>query len=432
MKKILVIILSLALLVLILGIEREVLAISADDFLPPAEGGSTEVEGEVTEENGVVTAETAQDGFNHANQELDFIQQNFKTVEFGSGVGFLAGGSHSYQTHENPNATILEKRLAYVIAYTKAKAELAQGLRGGESVAQEKLFEHIDNVNTSSDTVANIAEGYEEDIVQAREALLRGYVIYDVKDDTDAQTVTVTIASTPKTINAVANVSTGLVQSASINEGLDYVLRQVNNGVVPPLGGRVITVPETGEMAIVSFGSDIIPKHDNKNVEAQLKQGAQRNAEMRALDAMVGIIEGDEIAWSSGLMTSQDFQSQDYEEIRNDDGEIIDRRVLDETKQTFTTEAQRTDAYQSFREGRFPPGVNTRLYEDGDWIYAISVYLPNISQEAEDFYDQMQNLDESDSEDEESENDVVSDEYKSGDDDAEQGPSGEVSPPGDL
>ena len=432
MKKFLVISLSLFLMVLLLGVGDEILALSADDFIPPAEGGSTEVESEVTEENGVVTAETAQDGFNHANQELDFIQQNFKTVEFPSGIGFLAGGSHSYQTHENPDATILEKRLAYVIAYTKAKAELAQGLRGGESVAQEKLFEHMDNVITSSDTVANIAQGYQEDIVQAGEALLRGYVIYDVKDNTDAQTVTVTIASTPKTINAVANVSTGLVQSASINEGLDYVLRQVNNGVVPPLGGRVITVPETGEMAIVSFGSDIIRQHDNSSVEATMKQASQRAAEMRALDAMVGIIEGDEMAWSSGLMTSQEFQSQDYEEIRNDDGEIVDRRILDETKQTFTAEIQQTDAYQSFREGRFPPGVNTRLYEDGDWMYAISVYLPNISQEAEDFYEQMQNPNASDSETEDSEDEVVSDEYKSGDDDAEQGPSGEVSPPGDL
>lgn len=432
MKKTLVIILSLSLLVLILGRGEQALAISADDFIPPVEGGSTEVEGKVAEENGLVTAETAQDGFNHANQELDFIQQNFKTVEFPSGIGYLAGGSHRYQTHENPDATLLEKRLAYVIAYTKAKAELARGLRGGESMAKEKLLEHIDNVVTSTDTVANIAQNYDEDIVQATEALLRGYVIYDVKDDTDSQTVTVTIATSNKTLAAVANVSGGLVQSASINEGLDYILEQVNNGVVPPLGGRVITVPETGEIAIVSFGSEIILSHDDPNVEATMKQGAQRAAQMRSLDAMVGIIEGDEMAWQGGYMMSREFQHQDYEVIRDNNGEIIERKILDEAKKTFTTKIQQTNAYQSFREGRFPPGVNTQLYEDGSWMYAISVYLPNISQEAEDFYEQMQNPGASDSESEESDDEILSDEYKSGDDDTEQGPSGEVSPSEDL
>jgi hypothetical protein len=432
MKKNIIIILSLSLLVLTLGIENHVFALSPNDFIPPAEGGSNEVAGKVTEENGVIAAETAQDGFNHANQELDFVQQNFKTVEFPSGIGFLAGASHSYQIHENPDATMLEKRLAYVIAYTKAKAELARGLRGGESRAQEKLLEHMDNVITSTDTVANIAQGYEEDIVQATEALLRGYVIYDVRDNQNSKTVSVTIASSNKTIAAAANISGGLVQSASINEGLDYILKQVNNGLVPPMGGRVITVPATGETAIVSFGSDIIRHHDNSNVEATMRQAAQRAAKMRALDAMVGIIEGDEMAWQGGLMTSQEFQSQDYEEIRNNNGEIVERRILAETKQTFTTQIQQTDAYQSFREGRFPPGVNTKLFEDGSWMYAVSVYLPSMSQKAEDFYEKMQNPEAGSSGGGEKEGKVLSDEYKSGDNEAEQGPSGEVSPSEEL
>lgn len=409
-----------------------IMAISADDFLAPAEGGTPNVEGEVTEEDGVVIAQTAQDGFNYANQELDFVMQNVKTVEFPSGLGFLAGGSHSYQTHENPDATLLEKRLAYVLAYTKAKIELAKELKGGESIAQEKLVEHMENIVTSTDTSVNLTQVYEEDIVQATEALLRGYVIYDVKDDTEAQTVTVTIATSNKTLSAVSNVSGGLVQTSSLNEGLDYVLKQITNGVVPPMGGRVITVPQTGQTAVVSFGSDILRQHENSNVEATMRQASQRAAQMRSLDAMVGIIEGDDMAWLGGLTTSQEFQSEDYAEIRNSNNELVERKVLDKTKQNFIIEFQQTDAYQSFREGRFPPGVNTRLYEDGRWIYAISVYLPNLTQQVEDFYDEMQDPDSNDSAAEQENDEVVSDEYQSGEDDIEQGPSGEVSQPGDL
>ena len=54
---------------------NSVLALSAADFVPPAQGGSTEVKGEVEEEEGVVNAQSAQDGFNHAQQNLKKIQQ---------------------------------------------------------------------------------------------------------------------------------------------------------------------------------------------------------------------------------------------------------------------------------------------------------------------------------------------------------------------
>ncbi|MFY9495030.1 MAG: hypothetical protein WAQ17_07560, partial [Limnochordia bacterium] len=102
--------------------------------------------------------------------------------------------------------------------------------------------------------------------------------------------VYVSIVTTPKTLSAIANVSGSVIRCASIDHGIDYVLRQVSYGVVPPVGGKVITVPATGQVALISFGSDIIGQHENPTVDETLLQASERAAAIRANDAMIGMI----------------------------------------------------------------------------------------------------------------------------------------------
>lgn len=87
----------------------------------------------------------------------------------------------------------------------------------------------------------NISGQYVEDLDQVAEGLLRGYVVYEVDHDPEYQEVYVSIVTTPKTLSAIANVSGSVIRCASIDHGIDYVLRQVSYGVVPPVGGKVLT-----------------------------------------------------------------------------------------------------------------------------------------------------------------------------------------------
>ncbi len=417
----------LLMVLIIFGFCGPVFALSAADFLPPVKGGSSEIEGEVTEVEGVIVAESAQDAFNFANQQLEFVQEKFKMVEFPSGIGFISGGSHIYRVHESYNATLLEKRQAYVFAYTKAKAELALGLRGLTGYGYDRLTENLDLVDTSVDTVVNFSDFYEERILQSTEALLRGYVIFDVRDDVENRTVYVTLATSHRTLEAVASVSGGLIQAADLAEGIDYVLDQVTLGVVPPVGGTVVRVPATGEIAVVSFGSEIIRRHDDPATEARLLQTAQRAAEMRSRDALIGIMTGDAVTWQSGLRTVTEFETQEYKEIRDIYGNLVEYRVLDDTKTTFISVMELTDDYQSIRAGNFPPGVTTRLYRDGSWYFAISVYIPSVTHQVEDFYELMKTAGRP-----ARPGGPLSTDYVPGEEEAEEGPTGEVTPPGEL
>ena len=76
---------SLLALGVVLAIAVGGLAFSADDFLPPVEGGSTEIAAAVSEtKDGIVEAESAQDGFNYASQSLRDLGGGFRQVMFGS------------------------------------------------------------------------------------------------------------------------------------------------------------------------------------------------------------------------------------------------------------------------------------------------------------------------------------------------------------
>jgi hypothetical protein len=120
--------------------------VTADDFLPVVQGGSAAVKQpeKVAVSDKVVTAATAQDAINAAVQENkkklkdnDAPEVGAKMVKFPSGLGFVASGLANYRTMENPVATRIAKRKAYVIAFTQAKKALAEKLQsqGIKSVA---------------------------------------------------------------------------------------------------------------------------------------------------------------------------------------------------------------------------------------------------------------------------------------------------------
>ena len=415
------------LLCLVFGLSGVGFAASIDQFIAPVDGGPTVVVNVVVEgQDGIVEAQTAQDGFNYASQNIRPLKGGFREVLFGSGFGYVAGSAEYYEVFDNPNATQQSLRLAYVRAFTKAKAELTRGLKGVSGRGLEILLEQLSDVTTAMESAYNISTQYGEDLAQVVEGLLRGYVVYEVEHSPERQEVYVSIVTTPKTLAAVSHASGAVLRCSSINNGIDYVMREISYGIIPPVGGKVISVPVTGETAVISFGSDIIREHENPTVVRTLLQASERAATIRANDAMIGMIEGDQVIWLSGLRSTTEYSQTEFKAIL-DENANVHYEVLDEVKNEFLNTMQLTDDYATFRSGHMPPGVASQVYSDGYWVYVVNVYLPASSGRAGDFYDQMQKAVPN-----EQSRRMDPNYQPGGNSPLQKGPSGRVSSPDDL
>lgn len=314
-------------------------ASSCEQFIAPVDGGRRDVAGLIREgPDGIIEAENAQDGFNYASNAVRSAKGGFRQVLFPSGFGYTAGATECYEVFEDPNAAQQRLRQAYFQAFIKAKAELTRGLRGLQGRGREILEEHIVEIDLALHSAYKPSSQCVADLEQVIEGLVCGYVVYEVDHDPQNQEVYVAVVTTPRTASTIANLSDFVVSCTSIDYGIDYVIRQISYGVIPPIGGKLITVPATGEVALISFGSEIIPRHENPTVEETYSQAAQRTAAISAKDAMIKMINGPS------------------------------------------------------RSGHLPVGVASQIYSNGSWIYVVNVYLPNAVREARRCYEEMQKV----------------------------------------
>ncbi|MBN1852863.1 MAG: hypothetical protein JW829_09070 [Pirellulales bacterium] len=371
--------------------------VTADDFLPVVQGGPVDVKQpeKVVVKDDVVTAATAQDAVNAAVQENindlqggDTGEVGAQMVKFPSGLGFVATGVASYRTMTNPTATRIAKRKAYVIAFTMAKKNLAEILGGLTNEGKETVREALVNINLPETEMTNISSASEESLKQTVDMMLRGFVIYQVRDDTAQNSVYVTIVTTPKTRGKLARPAPNVVEADSLRDGLNQVIDEVRTGLVPPVGGRIVMMRSTGETAFVGFGSDIVRTSENRAVQLKHNLSAQKIASARAKDALCGLMVGDRATWEGSVVESLKDQVQEFESLDSEDPlarkDPTAVRKLDEARQTFVARLETNDMYKSARRGILPPGVNTKSWFDDDhaWAYAMSVYVPSLTNAA--------------------------------------------------
>jgi hypothetical protein len=371
---------------------------TAMDFLPPAMGGPTEIKkpNEVKVSAEVVQAADAQDAINAAVQanvgqieDNDFESQAVR-VQFGSGWGYVATGSSQYRASSNLDLSRISKRKAYVIAFAIAKKKLAETLNGINISGQESVRQTLATVSLpDQETLANIATNTDECRRQAVQMMLRGFVVYEVKDATDQDTVYVSIATSPKTVAAVGRQAPHAINADSLAGGLTQVIAEIKSGIVPPVGGKIVNVPKTGETAFVGFGSAVVRSNSNSVVQSRLKYESRRIAEMRAKDALTSFLQGNETSWRGGLVDKyrdeiKQFEQRDDPLLPTDPAAY---RKLDQERDTMISTLKTSNVYQSVVNGRLPAGVTTKNWydSDGSWSYGMSVYIPSHSQAAADF-----------------------------------------------
>ncbi|MDR1979723.1 MAG: hypothetical protein LBQ42_13390 [Synergistaceae bacterium] len=402
MKKFFVKALSVA-FVLSFSFTPALAALSVDDFVPPiqasdeaerAEQRTVREPGEVKEVRGEVTgkpaisAKSAQDAL---NVWVAKRVRGFDEILFPSGFGFVATGIGIYERLDNPVATRASQRGAYVRAYMDAKSQLAEGLTGVLTSGNTEAFSRIATINESlGQTLANVEDVTVESVRQRVDALLRGYVVYDVLDDVNASRVFLTIATTPRTQGHYDRPDASTLSAASVQEGLAQVLAEIERGLTPPVGGRTIFVPATGELAFVGFGSAIIGRHDSAAVQARLELNAEEIARVRATNALCGIIVGEEIASPTETDAEIRSMSKDFEELSRNDPIVKENPEhpgyvkLQNRKSAFRAAETTRRVITGATRGMLPPGVKHQSWADEDraFTYAVAVYLPSATERA--------------------------------------------------
>jgi len=369
----------------------------ADEIISILQGGTRTVQQPqaVKVEKKSVTAATAQDAVNAA------IEQNKKDlqgpsgpsvgatmVKFPSGLGYVATGAATYRLVENPVLSRIAKRKAYVIAFADAKRHLAEILSGLSNEGKETIRQSLTNINLPKDEMTNISSDSVESLNQAVEMMLRGFVIYEVNDDTKQNTVTVSIVTTPKTRGKLDRTASVMVSVNTLSEGLEQVIQEVRTGLVPPVGGRIITVKATNETAYVGFGSSVVRTSNNSAVQAKLNLAAQKIAAVHSKDALCGLLIGDLTSWRGGVVDSLKDEVQEFQELSKDDPlaktSPAGVKKLEKARQSLISQMRTEDLYESARSGKLPPGVVTRTWFDEDhaWSYAMSVYVPSLTKAA--------------------------------------------------
>jgi hypothetical protein len=384
-------------------------AVTADDFLPPVQATTPEQKEEllvVKEKNAVKTEVDTDLGLpvTRGGSLQDAINKIVEKPKQGchlaqvrpeDGIVFVATGQGSYNpAHANVVASRIEQRNAYLEAFVNAKAELARttgdlAYRG--AIDFDKKTERLD---TSDKGLTNIEKDLSESQKQSVSKVLKGYVTYAVHDD-GAGKVFVTIVSSPKTRGQYNRGGSDGLTAANLRDGLNTVLADIRSGIVPPVGGRIIEVSATGEIAFVGFGSSVVRKDEEPDVQAELDLQAEQVAELRAIDALAGIILGDDTRWEGHADEATSKQVKDFQRMEQSvplgqgtQGEVQEyqKRVKDMRNSLSSSTSVKT-----LREGKLPPGIMRQSYIDDNayFAYGIAVYVPSLTEDVRKGIEEM-------------------------------------------
>ena len=350
------------------------------DMMPARPGESVEPVGKVVSEENFVVAENEADGLAVAHQQLiDSNSDGVRLIKVGSGEAILSTGSDFYRVYENINATLLSKRAAYNRAYMNAKKGLAQDLNGLQNSCESAASIASEAIDTGTDSLANQGIAQTEACKESVQASLAGFATYDVFDNPEDKSVRVTIISSPKTRKAITASKGATYSSNDPNEAFKTAINDLQKGLLPPVGAKVITNATTGEIIILGYGSAINRTNKNASVARRLRQGAERRSQTLARNALISTMQGEKVFWEGGFSDDMVETTEQYET----DPELEDpstAKALDEEREQFLSVISQTDDYRTAASGQLPPGVKSQTFtsEDGYWSYTFSIYAPSL------------------------------------------------------
>ncbi len=361
-------------------------AIATEEFsltdMIPARPGAQVAGAEQAQVSGdVVVAKDTNVAVAVAHQALiDDNEDGIKMIQVGSGTGILSIGSASYNTYDNMNASLLSKRGAYNQAYLIAKKQLIENMKGVEHQCSNVVSAIMDSIDTGVESTVNEQTNMMEACKESVSGSLAGFVTYDVYDNVDEKGVRVSLISTPKTRAQIKENRGAVAVTTEPNAIFQQVIGDVKSGVLPPVGAKVLTNAETGEVIVLGYGSAIARQNRNKTVARKLKGVAKSQSQTRARSALLATIQGEQVYWQGSFNEKQmeGTKQFEYEDPYLNDPQQV--KILEEDRSTFLNQLKTSDEYSTVVKGKLPPGVSVKSFasDDGFWQYSVAVYAPSL------------------------------------------------------
>lgn len=301
-------------------------------------------------------------------------------IETGSGYGVVGVGSAWYDTNRsNSNLVLEDQRRAWMEADLAARAQVARFLNQVDVKGKQEIQSRLHLANTDEFSGANLDATSTEDYSAVVSAMVTGLVTYDVLDDPETGEVRVSVVSTPKTRGETRNAGSRTVLASSIEAGMAQIMNQLALNVVPPVGAKLVTVPQTGETVYVGFGADVIQSHENKRIQGEIRAAAQKAAELRATSALVALLRGQRIETESSFSSRFDEMITEFDRITDESGEIVIKEARI-GRASVVSEKVNESTTASVVDGKAPAGTMIKVFErpGSRWVYVLAVYAESI------------------------------------------------------
>ena len=305
-----------------------------------------------------------------AGMELD--GDGVQLLEVGSGLAVISRNTAYYPIDQkNPALLLRGQRFAAVQAQTNAEVGLMTFFEGMETSRALEIRDRLKTEDTNESSAASVEFRAAESGHSVACGILRGAVTYKIDDRPDEGSISIWVVSSPGTRRVVRRSSSRGVTVADYAKGLDLVKAAVLSGVTPPDGARMLTVPSTGEVAWVGYGSAILNP-------IQMKRGGRMKATLlsRAKSDAVQFARASLVSCMRGVPIKSNSQNKsDYSDSQESVTNLLDGSVENEASTVSTTESKSL-LQKILKNGTVPADVTTHtvLSKDGNWMIGFAIY----------------------------------------------------------
>ncbi len=292
-------------------------------------------------------------------------------------AGLMVTGVAAYETNfANPDAARLARRGAYVRAHADAMRKLTEKVYGGDVERQLAIVNKVINGKTGDMSLETEENQTKENIQAASSGLIRGAQTFKCEDEGGRVRIWLFVTNDSATGNRHVNSATKVASAREFQAALDSIMDEILSGFLPPIGGKVVHCPETGQATYVGFGSSII-------LNTRLGEDtAQRKAELRAKAGLVGCISGTQVDYSEYLQGEELNIASDFRSF----GETLPPAEGDEQLvEGFTAAIAQTEkfgeAITQVTKGKLPAATMGTSFVDEENGWLTTVYFYTVGAE---------------------------------------------------
>ncbi len=222
----------------------------------------------------------------------------------------------------------------------------------------------------------NLAANDAEKREQALRILARGFVAHSVQEQTDPGLIRVHLVATPKTATRLTRPTASAMESLSLQEGLRQSLAEIEAGLIPSMGNRLIVVNASGELTLIGYAINRIGAHPDPAAQDKLRTDAEKIAIAHASEALVGLASGDDSGWRNSLDEISRSETQTAAS-GYDDSEPSARRFA-QIRDLILSAAKDDPGLQTLREGNLPTAAAIKRFSGEGAVIVAVIYTPTV------------------------------------------------------